>query len=183
MPNETLGPLFVVTKRFGPHDGERWRRYIESSGLTQLVEVVSMDTILCVLVIDEPSEEDWPHVVQENFLLHLFTDLDHLLRRCGDLTGRNLLCVYRNPPSLPVPPAGPHGFTFVGCDLLDIQGGPSALSNCGGFPLAFANAELNEYGLLPSLDRARQVQAELKRHYPTEHHADCDVWAVFLARP
>jgi len=177
----TMGPLFIVTKRFGPHDGESWQKYVAWSKLTQLSELVSLDTGLCEPVIDEIIAEDWPHIVNENFMLHLFTDLDYLLRRCGSVADRNLLCVFRNPEEHPSPPTGPHGFRFVGYDLLDVTCGPSALTNCGGFPLAFSNAELTSHGLLPSLRRAREVQSALKKHYPLEHHADCDVWSLFRA--
>jgi hypothetical protein len=55
----------------------------------------------------------------------------------------------------------------------------SALTNCGGFPKAFANSELSRWGLLPTLGRAREVQRALRKNYPSEHHADCNVWALY----
>ena len=72
--------------------------------------------------------------------------------------------------------------TLEGYDLIDVMGGVSTLSNCGGFPLAFDNGELNRVGLLAALDRAHAVRAALRSNYPDEPHANCDVWAIFRAR-
>ena len=174
-------PLFIVTKRFGPHDGDVWRKYIEWSKLTQLDELVSLDGSLCEHVVEEILDEDWAHILNEDCMLHYFTDVDYLLRRCGGAAGRNLLCVFRNPDGHPTPSSSSHGFRFLGCDLIDSRSGPSALTNCDGFPLAFSNNELTAQGLLPSLARAREVQQALVDHYPEEGHARCDVWAVFRA--
>lgn len=176
-----MGPLFIVTERFDPGRGESWSCYIAWSGLGQLTELVSLDQILCPSLVKEIRDEDWPHIVNEDFMLRYFTDLDYLLTRCGDVQGGNLLCVFRNPARQPCAPAGRHDFRYEGCDLVDVQGDVSALSNCGGFPLAFSNGELSNHGLLASLERAQQVQRALRERYPDEPHADCDVWAVFRA--
>jgi len=175
-----LRPLYIVTERFDPARGADWADYISWSGLTQLREVVSLDSILCPKVIDEILQADWHHIVNEDFMLDYFTDLDYLIQRVGVLDGRNLLCVYKNPESVHNP-ADPR-FELEGYDLIDVMGGVSALSNCGGFPLAFENDELNEVGLLPTLDRATAVRAALMSNYPAEPHANCDVWAIYRAR-
>jgi len=176
-----MGPLFIVTERFDPRRGSDWHSYVNWSKLNQLTEVVSLDSCLCPPVVREIRDEDWPHIVNEDFMLDYFVDLDYLLRRCGGVADRNLLCVFRNPEEHATPPSGPHDFRFEGCDLVDVQGGISALTNCGGFPLAFSNDELTSHGLLPSLGRARDVQQALKQHYPLEHHANCHVWSLFRA--
>lgn len=176
-----MGPLFIVKEKFDARRGADWRSYLDWSKLDQLTEVVSLDSILCPRVVGEIRDEDWPHIVNEDFMLDYFVDLDYLLRRCGGVGDRNLLCVFRNPEEHPTPPSGSHDFRFEGCDLVDVHGGISALTNCGGFPLAFANDELTSHGLLPSLERAREVQLALRQHYPHEDHADCHVWSVFRA--
>lgn len=172
-------PLFIVTDRFGPQRGAEWDRYIRWSGLSQLTEVVSLDDVLCPSVVGAPLPADWAHIVNEDFMLRYFHDLDYLLARVGSIEGRNLLALFRNPEVLPRPPRD--GFQFEGFDLVDVQGGISALTNCGGFPLAFSNDELNDHGLLATLERANIVRDHLRRHYPAESHADCDVWAIFRA--
>jgi len=71
------------------------------------------------------------------------------------------------------PPIGQFRFMFEGYDLVDVQYGMSALTNCGEFPEAFSNAELSEHGLLKSLDRANQVQKALADRYRNHDHARC----------
>ncbi|MCA8953266.1 MAG: hypothetical protein KDE27_27390 [Planctomycetes bacterium] len=176
-----MGPLFLVTERFDPSCGARWHDYVAWSKLTQLEEVVSLDSNLCPNVITEILDEDWGHIVNADFMLDYFTDLPYLLRRVGSVAGRNLLCLFQNPETEPSAPVDEHGFRYVGCDLVDEHGGISALTNCGGFPLAFANAELDASGLIPSLARAREVRQALRQHYPDEDHACCDIWSVFRA--
>jgi hypothetical protein len=177
-----MGPLYIVTERFHPGgDAAEWEQYRRWSGL-DLTELISLDPTLCPSVLQEISDEDWPHIVNQDFMLRYFTDLDHLVRRVGSLRDRNLLAVHRNPESEPTTPLSPgHQFVFEGYDLVGVDGGPSALSNCGGFPKAFANAELTPHGLLASLSRANEVRRTLRDRYPSEPHAICDVWAIHRA--
>lgn len=176
-----MGPLYIVTERFDPSHGEAWTNYIAWSQLGQLTDLVTLDSHLCPAVVGEIREEDWSHIVNEDFMLHYFTDLDYLLARSGGAVGRNLLCVFRDPETHPTPPHEGPEFQYLGCDLVDVDGGPSALTNCGGFPLAFANSELSTHGLIRSLSRAKEVQEALRHHYPDEGHAACHVWSVFRA--
>ncbi len=176
-----MGPLYIVTERFDPSCGERWDRYVAWSGLKQLSEVVSLDSSLCPPTLREIRDDDWPHIVNEDFMTSYFTDLAYLVARCGDVAGRNLLCVFRNPERHSAPPARPPHFCYEGYDLVDVNGDISALTNCGGFPLAFSSAELSTHGLLRTLEHAQEVQRALRNHYPEEHHADCHLWAVFRA--
>ena len=178
---KAMGPLYIATEGFDPSRGADWDRYITWSGLVQLTEVVSLDGMLCPPVVKDILPDDWGHIVNEDFMLDYFVDLDYLLKRAGAVAGRNLLCVFRNPHSKPAPPSGACRFQFEGYDLVDVQGAISALTNCGGFPLAFANHELSSHGLLNSLERANQVRADLRAKYPTEAHANCHVWGIFRA--
>ena len=65
---------------------------------------------------------------------------------------------------------------------MELQTGVSALVNCGGFDRAFSPAELSECGLLADHARALTVQKRLRAEYPDEHHAHCDLWAVWLMK-
>ncbi len=125
--------------------------------MPQVVEIVSTDEMLCPHVVGDLQPDDWAHNVAEDHLLHFFRDVDHLVRRCGGIAGRNLLCVFREPERHPDPPPGRHAFRSEGYDLAEQDGTTSALTNCGGFPRAFAPSALNERGLLPSLEQARAV--------------------------
>ena len=175
-----MGPLYIVTERFDSGKKSEWDQYVSWSGLTHLREVVSLDSMLCPRVVDNILPDDWNHIVNEDFMLEYFTDLEYLLGRARSIDNRNLLCLYKNPTEHPAAPDS--RFQFEGYDLVDVQGGVSALTNCGGFPLAFESDELNEVGLLPRFERAAAVGTALRSNYPNEHHAKCDVWAIFRAR-
>jgi hypothetical protein len=172
---------FIATAPFSAADGDLWHKYVAWSGLRQLDEVVSLDPMLCPTLLPTIEDAYWPYIVDEDFLLHFFVDLDFLLQQVSRAEAKNVLCVTRNP--LPGDPqcAGKVQFEFLGYDLVDIHGGASALTNCGGLPDVFDNSELSSKGLLTSLPRAVEVQASLRAKYPAEPHADCHVWAISRA--
>lgn len=176
-----MQPWFIATKRFTPHDRQAWDKYIAWSGLAHLEEVVSLDPMLCPTVLPEIRDDYWPFIVNEDFMLNFFVDLGFLLKQVSNAPERNLLCVYRNPDSPPPSYKGELKFELLGYDLVDVEGGASALTNCGGFPDVFANSELSSKGLLTSHARALQVQAELRAKHSRDHHADCHVWAISRA--
>ena len=173
-------PWYIATETFTPRAGEAWKKYIAWSGLTQLDEVVSLDPMLCPTLLPDIKSDYWPHIVNEDFVLNFFVDLEFLLAQVSGVSDMNLLGVYRNPAS---PPqwSGPESFEFLGYDLVDVMSSASALTNCGGFPDVFDNAELSSKGLLTSHVRALQVQADLRARYPDEDHANCHVWAIFMS--
>jgi hypothetical protein len=172
-----MQPWYIATETFTSRH-ERWTKYIAWSGLTQLDEVVSLDPILCPSLLPDIKAEYWPHIVNEDFMLNFFVDLEFLFGQLPDVAERNLLCVFRNPLNPPTPLAGSLNFEILGYDLVDVQSSASALTNCGGFPEVFENSELSSKGLLTSLTRAREVQSELRRRHPQEAHANCHVWAI-----
>jgi hypothetical protein len=175
-----MQPWYIATKTFTPrHQG--WAKYVTWSGLTQLDEVVSLDPMLCPSLLSDIKTEYWPHIVNEDFMLEYFLDLEFLLAQIRDVVERNLLCVFRNPSNQPPLPEGSLRFEILGYDLVDVQASASALTNCGGFPEAFEHSELSSKGLLTTRSRALEVQAELRRRYPEEPHANCHVWAILRA--
>lgn len=174
-----ITPWYRAVELFGPTSGDRWRHYIAWSGLTWLEEIISVSGPVCPNVIRSLTDEDWGHNVHRDFLLDFFVDLDYLLRRVAGLGQVGILAAVQNPDGECADAFSDPRFHFVGYDLVDKQLGPSALTNCGGFPLAFRNEELSKVGLLASWSRAREVQASLRAHHPSEFHADVDVWAVW----
>jgi hypothetical protein len=174
-------PWFIATAKFDKTDAT-WAKYIEWSGLRQLDEVVSLDSSLCPTVLPDIKPEYWNHIVNENFMLHFFTDLDYLRGETVAISRKNLLCVFRNPAAHPSAAQVPEGFEFIGYDLVEKDSGMSALTNCGGFPKAFSDSELSEKGLLMAYERTQTVQDALLREYPNEPHADCHLWAIFRAK-
>ena len=176
-----MQPWFIATEPFTSRSGDTWAKYVDWSGLGHLDEVVSLDPILCPTVLPEIKNEYWPYIVNEDFMLTLFVDLEFLLKQILGIRERNLLCVYRNPASPPPPYKGSVNFEFLGYDLVDVEASASALTNCGGFPDVFTNSELSAKGLLTSHVRAFEVQADLRTKHPEERHADCHVWAISRA--
>jgi len=173
-------PWFIATETFSPRDGNKWQEYIAWSQLAHLDEVVSLDHMLCPTILPDVKDEYWPHIVNEDFLLNYFVDLEFLLQQVAAVPDKNLLCVVRAPDVNAQSIVDPR-FILIGFDLVEMDTATSALVNCGGFPRAFQNSELTSKGLLPSLARAREVQLALRNEYPEEHHAQCDVWQLSRA--
>jgi len=73
-------------------------------------------------------------------------------------------------------------FAYRGFDLVELQTGIRALVNCGGFPKAFSSSDLSTCGLLIDHAKAMSVRKLLRAGYPDEHHANCDVWAIWQTK-
>jgi len=174
-----MAPLFIATKRFDPSDSKRWNEYINWAKIPALVEVVSLDCLLCPHLVNEFTDEDWSHIVNENFRLNYFHDLNYLLERVATVKNRNILGLYRNSDQHISHPPSPAGFEFIGYDLIEEMTQISALTNCGGFPDAFSNSELNRFGLLSDFIRARDVRINLLKQNPDEPRANCEMYAVW----
>jgi hypothetical protein len=174
--------LFVAKRPFDPSSGEAWNRYVTWSGLSQLTEVVSLDSMLCPTVPEELTSADWNYNVHADYLAFFFRSLDYLRKRVAGERRLNILAVLQNPTRSDMEAMSVPGFTFAGFDLVDVRSDISALTNCGGFEGVFLNAELSELGLLTDLRRAQQVQTSLRLQYPEESHAECHVWAIWRQR-
>ncbi len=155
-----------------------WESYIAWAQLPQLTEVISLDTMLCPNLIEDLIEEDWEHNVQEDFCISYFRDLDYLLGRVGQQPA-HILAIMREPPLEAQALWADARFVFLGYDLIEAGSGMSALTNCCGFPLAFAPTDLSALGLIADFEQAREIQRLLLEHYPDEIHAECDLWAIW----
>lgn len=170
---------YTAVERFGPSCGERWRSYVEWSGLTHLREVASIDSMLCPSIVGELTDEDWEHNVHEHFLTSLFLDLDYLLAKAAGDDRAEVLSLVRDPTEAEVDSFDDTRFEFLRFDLVETPMGISALVNCGGFDRSFSPADLSACGLIADLARARAVQRSLLEEYPDEPHADCELWAIW----
>jgi hypothetical protein len=171
--------VFTARRRFGPEDGDRWTRYVAWSGLTQLRELVSLDTILCPAVPEQLIAADWEHNVHADYETDHFRSLPYLLERTASVSGVNVLAVLRSPSVAGLAAAALPGFVFAGFDVLDVHGDVSVLTNCAGFDDVFAPTELSPLGLLNDLGRAEQVRSRVLAAHPDEPHARCDLWAIW----
>jgi hypothetical protein len=176
-------PVFTARRRFGPHHGARWADWVAWSGLTGVRELVSLDTMLCPEAPDRLIAEDWEHNVHADYQVMHFRSLPYLTRRVAGTLDVHVLALLPNPEAEAVTRVQLPGFDFAGFEVLDVHGDVSALTNCGGFPALFATDELNAFGLLDELTRAEAVRGGLRRAYPREPHAECDVWALWRSPP
>jgi len=175
-----IEPWYIAVEPFSPDWGDGWTKYVEWSSLTQLKEVIGLDISLCPCVIKNLEDEDWKHNVQEDYVIDFFRDLEYLKTRVAGIEPCSILASARNPQTECRDAFFDPHFQFKGYDLVGMEeGGMSALTNCGGFPLAFQNDELSNVGLVSDLPRALEIQTSLLKHYPEEHHAHCDVWALW----
>ena len=161
-----LQPLFLATKPFSPQDSERWQSYLDWAQISQLSELVSLDSMLNPHLITDIIDEGWNHIVNEDYRLSYFTNLDYMLTRLPNTPNRNILGLYRNPDSHITTPPAPASFEFLGYDLIEEQTQISALTNCGGYPETFSNSEINPFGLISDYPRASQIQDELYTKNP-----------------
>jgi hypothetical protein len=173
-----IEPLFIAIAPFDPSDGQKWQEYYQWARIPGLVEVISLDSMLCRRIITEFEAEDWDHIVNENFRLNYFHDLAYLMRRIADAPRKHILGVYRNPSSH-IPQAPAANFNFVGYDLIEEATQISALTNCGGFPDSFSNGELNRHGLIDEFSRAEEIHQSLPKRHPQEAHANCELYAIW----
>ena len=117
-----MQPLFVAKRPFDPSAGEAWDRYVAWSGLTQLREIVTLDTMLCPTVPEELVPSDWEHNVHADYQVFFFRSLDYLLRRVKGNGRLNILLVLKNPTASEVAGIDSSGFDFAGFDLVDVRG-------------------------------------------------------------
>ena len=156
-----------------------WRNYIEWSGLTQLTELVSLDSCLNEVLVEPDYTKDWDFiVVDETWQTSFFTSLDYVIQHTKNREFYNLLSVIVNPVE-DCKYIQLENFEFVGYDLLDKSYDISALTNCGGFEDSFLPEDLNNFGLINDFHKAFEVKKNLFINYPEEYHADTNVIAVW----
>ena len=158
--------LYVAKRPFDPSVGDRWNQYVTWSGLSQLREVVSLDTMLCPTVPEELTTADWDHNVQADYQVFYFRSLDYLLKRVAAEGRLNVLAVLQNPSAADLTAVTLPDFAFAGFDLVDVHGDVSALTNCGGFEGIFGNAELSELGFSPTWAAPRKCRPRCGRSIP-----------------
>lgn len=170
---------YIAVQKFDPTEGDSWTKYIDWSGLKQLRQVISLDHVLCPPLIEELIDSDWMYNVHKDFLTHYFKDLNYLFKRISSERRFNILAVLLSPTVDVSDSLDDPRFRFCGYDLIEMGGGISALTNCGGFQAAFDNAELSSDGLIEKFGRTQEIQAALLANYPDEPHADCQIWAIW----
>ena len=174
--------VYTAAKRFDPETRPDWAKFVAWSCLNQLREVVSLDALLCPNFFDELTAEDWDHNVHADLKTHLFRNADYVATRVAG-QAVNVLALIEEPSLGDVASFHDPRFEFCGFDLVEEDGGISALTNCGGFDRAFAPGELSACGLLAEHAKAAAVRQLLKAEYPDDPHARCCMWAIWRMKP
>jgi len=171
---------YTAIERFDRDNGERWVGYTRWLGRTDLIRVVTLDSILCPPVVHVESSEDWEFVAQEEFMLDFFTNLDFVLRRVSSHRPSMVVAVARDPSAADVSDFPHPDFEFEGFDIVDAQFIASALLNGSYFPEVFDVSELSsKSGLIKSRERAFRIRDVLHQRYPDRDEAKCHVWAIW----
>ena len=171
---------YTAIERFDRDNGERWVGYTRWLGRTDLIRVVTLDSLLCPPVIHPESADDWQFVAKEEFMLDFFTDLDFVLQRVSGHRPSVVVAIARDPSPADVSDFPHPDFEFAGFDIVDAQFTASALLNGCNFPEAFDVSELSsESGLIASRERAFKIRDVLHRRYPNRDKKKSHVWAIW----
>jgi hypothetical protein len=173
------GIWFTAAKKFDPSIGAEWIKYYDWARIPQLKELVSLDSTLRPSELWDLIDSDWEYNIHKDYLIAFFWDLDYLLKRfSAKRDDVNILAVSLE-PSFEVRGIFKDGrFVFQGYDLVG-EGDVSAITNCGGFDKAFETGSISQVGLFDSYSFARETQKRLRTYYPSEQHADCELWAIW----
>jgi hypothetical protein len=172
------GIWFTATKKFDPSLGDEWVKYYDWAKIPQLSEIISLDTTRRPQELWQLIDSDWQYNIHQDYLITFFWDLDYLLQRFAGKRGEvNILAACLEPSFEVRESFQDRRFEFQGYDL--IGEGMSAINNCGGFEEAFQTSDISEVGLFNTYGFARKVQKHLRERYPSEVHADCELWAIW----
>ena len=109
---------YTAIERFDHDNGERWLGYTRWLGRTDLMRIVSLDSLLCPPVVHPESADDWQFVAKEEFMLDFFTDLDFVLQRVSGHRPSVVIAVARDPSPADVSDFPHPDFEFAGFDIV-----------------------------------------------------------------
>jgi hypothetical protein len=170
---------FYATHAFSPRTAAGWEDFIGWSGLAHLERVLSLDIALCPPLISDLLPTDWEHNVHADFRSLYFRHLEYLESRLPPGGACNLLAILLEPQAPAASFFQDERFALCGYDLVEKETGISALTNCGGFDQAFHAGDLSKDGLIVDYVLSREVQRRLHEYYPDQHHANCELWAIW----
>jgi len=169
--------IYTVRERLTPKAGARWDDYLIFSGFKGIVELVTLDSLLCPDIVEDLLAEDWNYNVHQDFRTMFFRDLKYLTRRQPiDPSRHQVLAVFERPVGAEIVPSG---FAHCGFDIMDSCIGNSTLTNCGPIPEAFEPSLVNKFGLIPDCNSAIEIRDRMRRLQPDDPHlGDCEVWSI-----
>ncbi len=164
-----------------------WPIYLKFARFSRVREIVSIGG-LCpsVVSIEESRLVTAPYESQSPVLMRGLCDsLDYLMTLLHQDGHRRppyqVLAAMSDPTEGDVADFADDRFVLKGFDLLNAN--TSALTNCGGFDMAFTEADLNDCGLIPMRRDAYRISESLRSNYPYDIHSECVVWAIWRMEP
>jgi hypothetical protein len=167
--------LYKVIRQFKKERNEEaWNSYIRFSGLEQIQDLCSLDSVLNVSLFTPETEEDWKNCVNEDYKIDMITNFRYAKIVSDRFSGSRILGLIIN---------AEHNYkneNLLGFDILDREYSISLLTNCGGFSEVFSNSLINRFGLLDDKTIAYTIRDKLRNlKNGNEHARDCEVIAVF----
>jgi hypothetical protein len=163
--------FFTIIETFSPQDGERWTSYCAWRGV-QFERFDSIDGILRPNLFTPRSEEEWRHVVGEDFKIHFiidrpFAEAAHRAIGRGEVVGVGFEDHREDDPS------------FLGYDILDGFCDVSLLTNWGN-DRAFLTQALGPNALVPSFEVAQCLKERILKEFSHDQHVEgCHVVSVY----
>lgn len=163
--------LFTIIESFSPQDGDRWKSYCEWRGLN-FEAFESIDGILRTNLFTPGTDEDWQHIVNQNFMLHLFTNFDYALKKHKEIGKGDLV-------GLRFEGHDESDSRFLGYDLIDKYCDVSLLTNWGN-DVEIINRSLTPFALISNRKIIEDVQAELFRTNGNDGHVEwCRIVSIY----
>ena len=163
--------LYIIVAPFSPNDGERWTSYCEWRGM-HFERFESIDGVLRPNLFLTPEEDDWAHVVKEDFMLHFITDHPHALKKREQIGRGDLVGVKFEDHDTSNP-------CFLGFDLLDGYCDISLLTNWGN-DVECVNRALAANALILQQPVVEDIRRELLQTHGDDPHVEgCSVVSVY----
>ncbi|WP_299493749.1 hypothetical protein [Acaryochloris sp. IP29b_bin.137] len=163
--------LFTIVDSFSPDDGDAWTSYCQWRGVA-FTRFDSIDGLLRPRLFEDPEGEDWHHIVNEDFKLHLITDYDYAVHKHSEMGQGDLVGVKFSKHD----PCDPR---FLGFDLIDGYCDISLLTNWGN-DVDLINCSLSSNALVLSYQKVEAIQQELLLTSRADPHvAGCQIVSIY----
>ena len=163
--------LYTIVESFSPEDGEKWDSYCKWRG-KNFERFDSIDGMLRPPLFEKPEENDWEHIVNEDFMLHLITNRAHADKKKKEIEKGILL-------ELRLDNHSQDDERFLGFDIIDGYFDISLLTNFGN-DIEYVNEMIERNGLVSDFQTAKGIYTKLKEEFGDDAHVeDCRIISIY----
>jgi hypothetical protein len=167
---------YLIVRPFGPCREPEWSQYKAWRNLPQLETFDSVDSILRPCLFTPETPEDWENCLNEDFKLHLITNVEYARARL-DTFGKEAELVACE---FPVEAGYKERSGLLGYDIVDGYSSISLLTNWGTDPEGIMSGHIGPNGLVNGLGEALALKACLESRFGDDPHVKgCTIWAVY----